>query len=818
MSTTHSAIGIDFGSSRFVVGVAKRGGVEIMVNEASYRQTPCLVTFGSERRVGDRALAHVKKELKNAVFFPGRFLGDIGTACLQREEPFSYARVKLREDGRAQFQVGYEGEQVTIMPEQAVGALFTEALDVLAMNEIDNKEAVVSVPSYFNQVQRQAIIDAAKIAGVEVTKLYNESSATVMNYGIFRKADLSIDKPRTVAFVDFGHSKTAVYVANIWNDRAEVLFEETHPHLGVRNIDLALLLFYTQKFQQKHKIDLTDNPKAVYRMMEAIERQRKILTANIEATLSVECIYEDIDFNYIMQREEFEQIAATSLVTLEDVIKRVAVWLAQNKSEFALHSVERIGGGTRIPYVDTLLQRCFDVKSISKTLDANESVARGCAIQAAILSPLFKVAAFKVTDKIAYPIAIKLQYEGEQVKTKTLFDCGAEFNKTLSVSINKPVRLSVGLFVPPAAHSEPERQIVDAFIEGATSKESKFESKVTFFLNKNGIAVLEKAEMRENYITEEKIPVKKPAPTATNNTGTAPNEEKAPTEQTDGGKMNIEEPREEEFTVEKKERVRTTNIPFQCNLLYGLSPEQVKSMAHFENLIIQKEKVMKETQRAKYLLESFIYNTRNKVNEQANAKFTVPAEKQDILRFLQEAESWLYSEGVSCDKQTYEKNLAKLQEASKSFYSRFKKMEELGVYHAEALPAFEQYEAKNSELLVHGTAAQLNEVGQKIRESLGLLKELAGLLHNFSIPAVDQFDLEGRKTVVSKNYEQMNSILSSIKRDKETREREEKKRQEDEKRKQEEDAKKQKEASNKPNNGKMEVEEPSSVLEEEKKA
>ena len=786
---THTAIGIDFGSSRFVIGVAKKGGVEVIVNEASYRQTPALVTFGSERRVGDRAFAHVKKELKNAIFFPTRLLGDVNASVLQQEEPFNYSRIKIREDARAQFHVNYEGEQIAVTAEQAVAALFTEITDVLALNGIENKEAVVSVPAYFNQVQRQALIDAAKIAGIDVVKLYNESSATVMNYGIFRKADLSATTPRTVAFVDFGHSKASVYVANIWSDRAEVLFEETDSNAGVRNIDLALLLFYLDKFNAKHKIDLSDNPKALYRLMEAIEKQRKILTANTEAGLSIECLYEDIDFSFMMTRDEFEKIASKTLISLEKVLSKCAAWLQAHSNE-KLHSVERIGGGTRIHYVEHLIEKVFKIKGISKTLDANESVARGCAIQAAILSPLFKVAAFNVTDKILYPITIKLQYEGEEIKTKTLFDTGAEFNKTLSVSINKPSRLSIGLYVPSSAHNQPERQIIDAFIEKMNPKESKFEAKVIFFLNKNGMALIEKAELRENYIAEEKIPVKKTA---------KPEEKKG----TDDTKVEIESAPEEEFTIEKKEKVRVTSIPIQSNLLYVLQAEQLQSMSHFENAIIQKERLVKETQRAKYLLESFIYNTRNKMSEGSNAVFTTAAEKEEILKVLQQAENWLYEEGANPDKETYTKNLTRLQDTAKHFYNRFKKIEDAKVYYSEAVPAFKEFESKHSELLAHGSPIQLNEVSQKISESSSMLEEIDNLIKNFSIPATDKFDFEARKSSINKNYEQMNNVLAMIKKDKENREREEKRKQEEEKKRQEEEAKKQAQTEA---NSKMDVE------------
>jgi molecular chaperone DnaK (HSP70) len=742
MSQTHSAIGVDIGSSRFVVAVAKKGGVEVIVNEASYRQTPCIVTYGQERRLGDRSLAHIKKELRNSIFYPTRLLGDISATVLQHEEAFNYSQIRIREDSRAQFHVKYEGEDIAITAEQAVGALFTEMIDVLELNNIDNREMVISVPSYFNQVQRQALIDAANIAGVEVIKLYNESSATVMNYGIFRKSDLSIDKPRTVAFVDVGHSKTSVYIANIWSDRADIVIEEANPNLGVRNIDLSLLFFYLQKFQQKHKVDLTDNPKALYRLIEAIERQRKVFTANAEAIISVECLFEDIDFSYTMKRDEFEKIANKSFAGIHELLTNCYNRYRKN-SGGVLHSVERVGGGSRIPIIEHLITKAFNIKSVSKTLDASESVSRGCAIQSAIMSPLFKVAEYKIVDKIMYPIQIKLKYEGDSVKTKTLFECGAEFNKSFSVGLSKPLEFSLGLFIPMRIGENSERQITDAYIEKTIPISKNFETKVTFYLNKNGLVVLEKAELFEY-----------------SENGQKGSSKRKPKNSADGQHIM-----EENTDYATNDNIKITDIPFKMNTFYGLNQKQLQEMCHFEAAIIQKERIIKDTQSAKYLLESFIYTTRNKINDPANIRYTNDQEKKEIISALEKGEKWFYSDGQNADKETYGQNLLSLQNISQGFYYRSKAFEAIFNYYNEAMAAFREFETKNSDYLVYCSPPQLNDVSQSMGKAFEKLEEFNTLINNYSIQGIDQFDFETKKNLINGLYQKICSVVDDARRE-----------------------------------------------------
>lgn len=780
MSFNHASIGIDLGSSKFVIAVAKKGGVEILTNDASYRQTPTLVSYGPERIAGDKAVQKIKKNINNSVFLPTRFLGEVSNEQMKLEQPFLFSKVHLNEQHHPIFSLNYEAEQININAEQLLAGVFNEAISVLKLNNIDQKEAVVSVPSFFNQVERQAVIDAAKIAGLEITKLYNESAANVMNYGIFRMGDLDPKNPRLVGFVDMGHSKTSIFFANIWKDKADILFETSDPNLGTRNLDLMMLSHYTHAFEQKHRINLNESPKSVFRLLEAIERQRKILTANPEAVLSVECIYEDIDFSHLLTREEFEAInqkVIQQLATLmNDVLKQLSPEVRQT-----LHSVERVGGGTRIPFVEKIIASTFGFEQVSKTLDANESVSRGCAIQAAMLSPLFKVPQFSIVEKLVSPVFIKLQYEGEEEKKKELFKVGAEFNKNLSIGVKQKAALKVSLAIH-SRNSGREVMLCNASLDKIVSKEERFEGKVYFLLDRNGIAQIEKCELRETYIVEEKIPVK---------TSVTDKSKETPKSTVDG-KMEIETPEsaKEEFTIEKKEKTRISNLDFKNKSNFGLERTQIETFKQFESRVSAKEQLFKETQTAKYNLESFIYDTRNKVNDSKFQNLVSQTEKSAILHDLEVAENWLYAEGTNTTKQEYEAHAAQTRSVALCFTSRLTKTDQARSYAEEAIAAFRDFEKKNEELLKHGSPVQLNELTQKVKEGSAILGEFQFLNSNFSTQTIDNFNFEDKKSATNKIYEAMNNVLAIIKREKEQRESEEKKKAEDLKKKNEEEAKK----------------------------
>lgn len=276
----------------------------------------------------------------------------------------------------------------------------------------------------------------------------SETAATVLNYGIFRKKDLSETDPRLVAFVDVGHSKTSVFFANVKRNGAEVVMEKCIRSLGGRNFDMLLYNKYKEMFDNENQIDLNEYPKSKMRLFDAIEKQRKILSANIEANVSVECLAEDLDFSHTITRDEFENLSQNLLSNFGNLIRE-----ALNESGYKckdFHSVEIIGGATRIPALQSLIKKTFEVQELSRTLNATECVARGCAILAAAKSPLFQVAEYNVKEKNQNNILCKYTVEkinenGEtEVKefNNTLFKKDSEYPTVMTIGVQKTLQAS----------------------------------------------------------------------------------------------------------------------------------------------------------------------------------------------------------------------------------------------------------------------------------------------------------------------------------------------------------------------------------------
>ena len=241
---------------------------------------------------------------------------------------------------------------------------------------------------------------------------------------------------------------------------------------------------------------MSERRKGVHRLLQAIEKQRIVLSSNNDSYLSVECIFDDIDFSYNMTREEFEQINHQFFKEVQNFFQEC---LQESKLNIAdLHSVERIGGGSRIPKIQEVIGQIFG-RELSKTLDASESIARGCTIMAAIISPRYQVQAYEIKEYLNYPISIAIQYESEeQSVVKTLFDTGADFNKTLSLSIKKLSTLRFTLY-------QMGQKLIDCQVDQLKPKHEQFEGKVHIELSKSGVVSVKGVDLIETFQEEEKV-------------------------------------------------------------------------------------------------------------------------------------------------------------------------------------------------------------------------------------------------------------------------------------------------------------------------
>lgn len=246
--------------------------------------------------------------------------------------------------------------------------------------------------------------------------MINECTAVALDYGMFRKNDLHATNARNILFIDFGHSKLSAFVCSFTKEKMTTLLQCHDRNLGCRDIDYILLEFYKGIFEKSSGgLDVFESRKAVVKLMENIEKQRKILSANSEHTMNLEYLMEENDLNYNLRREELEKLADPVFQRISKLFEKVKAEIDEKKIE--LHGIELVGGGTRIPSFIKIIERVFKSEP-SRTLNSSESIARGCALMAAMKSPLFKVAEYGLEEINNYPI--KLHWNFIQQGTQPL--------------------------------------------------------------------------------------------------------------------------------------------------------------------------------------------------------------------------------------------------------------------------------------------------------------------------------------------------------------------------------------------------------------
>ena len=306
-------------------------------------------------------------------------------------------------NGQVGAEVSYLGKKEKFSATQLV-AMYLSKIKQTTQNEIKLpvSDIVMSVPAWFTDVQRRSLIDAAEIAGLKLLRLMNDTTASALGYGI-TKLDLPSgdEKPRRVAFIDVGHSNYTCSIVEFKKGELAVKSTAFDRHFGGRNFDKALVDHLQKEFIGKYKIDIFSNPRAVARTLAAAEKLKKILSANQQAPLNIESLMNDIDVRAMITRQEFEALVEPLLVRATVPLEQALADAKLTKDDIDV--IEVVGGGSRVPAVKERIQAFFG-KPLSFTLNQDEAIARGCAFSCAILSPVFKVRDFAVQDIVTYPI------------------------------------------------------------------------------------------------------------------------------------------------------------------------------------------------------------------------------------------------------------------------------------------------------------------------------------------------------------------------------------------------------------------------------
>lgn len=383
MSSKAPAVGIDLGTTYSCVGVFKHGRVEIIANDQGNRTTPSYVAFtDTERLLGDAAKNQVALNPQNTIFDAKRLIGrrfkDDSVQADMKNWPFKV----IEKNGKPLVQAEYMGEIKTFTPEEISSMVLTKMKET-AESFLDNKitDAVITVPAYFNDSQRQATKDAGLIAGLNVLRIINEPTAAALAYGLDKK----LQGEEKVLIFDLGGGTFDVSILCIAGGLFEVISTAGNTHLGGEDFDNKLVDHLAAEFKRKQKKDITTNPRALRRLRTAAERAKRALSSSTQAAIEIDSLHEGVDFYTTITRARFEDLCSDLFRACLEPVEKALTDAKVGKQD--INTVVLVGGSTRIPKIQKLLQEFFNhSKELNKSINPDEAVAYGAAIQAAILS------------------------------------------------------------------------------------------------------------------------------------------------------------------------------------------------------------------------------------------------------------------------------------------------------------------------------------------------------------------------------------------------------------------------------------------------
>eukprot|EP00534_Pseudo-nitzschia_fraudulenta_P003036 CAMPEP_0201124808 /NCGR_PEP_ID=MMETSP0850-20130426/17444_1 /ASSEMBLY_ACC=CAM_ASM_000622 /TAXON_ID=183588 /ORGANISM="Pseudo-nitzschia fraudulenta, Strain WWA7" /LENGTH=812 /DNA_ID=CAMNT_0047392449 /DNA_START=66 /DNA_END=2504 /DNA_ORIENTATION=- len=658
-----SVVGLDLGLQNCVLAAAGRGGVDVILNGNSNRLNPAMVNFDESRRMGEdvsgsTSISKFKTTIKNMKRLVGLAFDDPRAQKEIKRVP--YECVPLAHSSGGPPSIGVKVADSTIPIEQVLGMIVhhmgmiaakksseSAGSNLTDVNALFPQDWVIAIPPYYTDAQRRAVLNGCKIVGIPgIQRLMHENTATALAYGIFKdiRKEFTKESPTNVMFVDMGASAYTVTIAAFEPGKLIIKSCNFDDNLGGRDFDEAIGNWVAAKFVEKYGKKLScapqDKPKVMLKIFAAAEKAKKTLSPQgvKEVFINLECLMDDLDFNIKLQKTEYEEMCAPLLAKLAAPIQKT---LEEAKITSAdLSSVEIVGGSTRIGFLKKKMLEILGVKTLSTTMNADESVSRGAALQSAILSPRFKVLPYEIAEYGTLPLKLawdedKPEPAGDDVPTNSvvMFGRGLNFPIVRRVTLRRDGEFKIGCSYDASAadyglDSGATQEVSNWTIKAPAGEEKKI--RVNVKQDIHGIVQLSSAQMVEE-IEEEEAPPK-------------------------------EEGKDGEPPAETKKKVKRTNLDYTVTKPLEWTDAEISKFTETETSMRNKDHVVKETGRMRNDLESYIYDMRDKITMDSSlGAYATQDEKDVFVKNSEATEHWLYEDGFDANKDVLAGKLGELK-------------------------------------------------------------------------------------------------------------------------------------------------------------